>query len=103
MALSECSLSLLCPVLVCSELPLPLICIAGYLWYKTAKFTAKKFYYHVLLGERTWLHEMEKNQPVVGEYYFSDSPFSSDEAFPDLARGEMAKKKIDIPEWAEKK
>jgi len=77
--------------------------LGGYLWYKTAKFTAKKFYYHVLLGERTWLYEMEKNQPTVGDYYFSDSPFSSDEDFPDLARGEMGKKKLDTPEWAKKK
>jgi len=76
---------------------------AGYIWYKTALFTGKKFYYRVLLGERTWLHEMEKNHTTIGEYYFGDSPFSSDEAFPDLARGEMAKKKIDIPEWATKK
>ena len=23
-----------------------------YCWYKTAKFTAKKFYWHVLMGQR---------------------------------------------------
>lgn len=36
----------------------------------------------------------------AGEYYFNDTPISSDEAFPDLARGEMAKKSREKPEWA---
>jgi hypothetical protein len=34
-----------------------IIQIGMVLWYKTAKFTAKKFYYHCLLGERNWLYE----------------------------------------------
>lgn len=42
---------------------------------------------------------MDKNHPYVGEYYYGDAPFSSDEAFPDLARGEMSKKKIEQPDW----
>jgi len=70
-----------------------------YLWYKTAKFTAKKFYWHVLMGERQWIHEGEKNNPSVGDYYFTDTPWTSEEDFPDIARGEMAKKKLDIAEW----
>jgi hypothetical protein len=74
--------------------------IGGYLWWKTAKFTAKKFYYHVILGDSNWILEQEKNNPSVGEYYFSDAVWSSDEDFPDLARGEMAKKPLPKPEWA---
>ena len=76
--------------------------IAGYLWCKTAKFTAKKFYYHVLLGERNYFYEQMKLDGGAGEYYFKDTPFSSDEDFPDLARGEMAKKTREAPEWASK-
>ncbi len=30
-----------------------------------------------------------------GEYFFNDTPFSCEEAFPDLARGEMSKKKLE--------
>ena len=33
---------------------------------------------------------------AYGEYYFSDTPTSSDENFPGLAKAEMAKKKRDI-------
>ena len=29
----------------------------GYLWWKTTKFTADKFYKHVLFGERNWIYE----------------------------------------------
>jgi hypothetical protein len=72
----------------------------AYLWWKTAKFTGKKFYYHVLLGDNNWIHETEKQNPTVGEYYFSDAVWSSDEAFPDLARGELAKKQNEKPSWA---
>ena len=75
---------------------------AFYLWYKTAKFTAKKFYNHVILGERNWLFEASKNNPSVGEYYFKDTLLSHEEAIPDLARGEMAKKKIETPEFLKK-
>ena len=67
------------------------------MWYKTAKFTAKKFYYHVLLGERNWIHEGEKLNNGVGNYYFNDTPWANDETFPDAARGEMAKKAFETP------
>lgn len=33
---------------------------------------------------------------AYGEYYFSDTPTSSDENFPGLAKAEMAKKKRDV-------
>jgi hypothetical protein len=52
------------------------------------------------MGERNWILEQERQQPGANEYYFSDSPWTSDEAFPEIARGEMAKKKIEKPEWA---
>ena len=32
-----------------------------YCWYKTAKFTGKKFYWHVLMGERQWDFEYDRN------------------------------------------
>jgi hypothetical protein len=28
-----------------------------YLWWKSTKFTADKFYKHVILGERNWIYE----------------------------------------------
>ena len=31
-----------------------------YFWYKTSLFTGKKFYNHVLLGERQWMYEAER-------------------------------------------
>lgn len=55
--------------------------LVGYLWWKTTKFTLHKFYRHVIMGDRNWLFEQEKD-PAYGEYYFSDAPWSSDEAFP---------------------
>ncbi len=60
-------------------------------------FTAKKFYNHCILGERNWVLESQRQNPGYGEYYFKDSPLSCEENFPDLARGEMAKKKIELP------
>ena len=65
---------------------------AIYLWYKTFCFTSKKFYNHVLMGERNWILESERRDYGQGEYYFKDSYLSADERFPDIARGEMAKK-----------
>lgn len=70
----------------------------GYLWWKTTKFTADKFYNHVVLGKRNWLYEMERNNPTYGLYYFKDVPLSHEEAMPDLARVEWAKKKWPTPE-----
>lgn len=69
-----------------------------YVWYKTAKFTAKKFYHHVILGERNWLFEASRQNSSYGEYYFKDALLSHDEAFPDLARGQMTVKKWEQPE-----
>eukprot|EP01017_Pseudomicrothorax_dubius_P024418 TRINITY_DN2594_c0_g1_i1.p1 TRINITY_DN2594_c0_g1~~TRINITY_DN2594_c0_g1_i1.p1 ORF type:complete len:212 (+),score=74.15 TRINITY_DN2594_c0_g1_i1:69-704(+) len=71
---------------------------ASYIWFKTARLTAYKFYDHVIRGERVWLHEMDKNN-LEGEYYFKDTPLAADENLSDLARGEMAKKKYPKPEW----
>jgi hypothetical protein len=34
-----------------------------------------------------------------GEYFFNDTPTSCEESFPDLARGEMSKKKMPTGEW----
>ena len=51
------------------------------------------------MGEKNWIHESEKNNPSVGEYYFNDSPWSCEESFPDLARGEIAKKQFETPTW----
>jgi hypothetical protein len=31
-----------------------------YIWFQTARFTAKKFYWHVLMGERAWEYESDK-------------------------------------------
>ncbi len=72
---------------------------AAYLWYKTTKFTAKKFYYHVIMGERAWIYEMERQNSGFGEYFFEDVPVASEESFPDLARGEMAKNKWEEPDF----
>lgn len=60
----------------------------------------KKFYNNVILGERLWLYEQERQNPGYGEYFFNDSPLQVEESFPDLARGQMAKKKWDKPEWS---
>ena len=73
--------------------------LTGYLWAKTTAFTARKFYRNVLLGDRNWAAEMEKNRREGGEYFFKDTPLATEEDFPDLARGEMAKKKKDEPTW----
>lgn len=71
-----------------------------YLYYKTAKFTAKKFYWHVLMGERQWEFEADRQNSCKiviiiawGEYYFNDTPISSEENFPALAKAESTKKK----------
>lgn len=44
------------------------------------------------MGERNWILESERRDYGQGEYYFKDSYLSADERFPDIARGEMAKK-----------
>ena len=65
--------------------------IVGYLEWKTFKFTLHKFYRHVLMGDRNWLYEQDK-EPSYGEYYFKDAPFSCDENFPMEARLHMSVK-----------
>ena len=55
------------------------------------------------MGERQWVYEDIKQNPGYGEYFFKDTPLAGEESFPDLARGEMAKKKIPLPEIAAKK
>lgn len=69
------------------------------MWYKTGKFTAKKFYNHVILGDRQWLFEDSRQNPSYGEYYFKDTYLSHEEALPDVARGEMAKNKWPKPDF----
>ncbi|EGR29430.1 hypothetical protein IMG5_155800 [Ichthyophthirius multifiliis] len=69
----------------------------GYLYYKTTLFMANKFYHHVILQERMWQFEAERQNPGYGEYFFNDVPVAAEESFPDLARGEMAKTKRPTP------
>jgi hypothetical protein len=71
---------------------------AFYVWYKVAIYTAKKIYSCVVLGERAWLLEMDRNN-AWGEYYFKDTPMASDEDFPDLARAVMGQKPRIKGEW----
>jgi hypothetical protein len=54
----------------------------------------------VLLGDSNWIYELEKQNPTTGQYHFNDAVWSCDESFNDLGRAEMAKKKIEKPEWA---
>lgn len=70
----------------------------GYLEWKTFKFTLHKFYRHVIMGDRNWLYEQDK-EPSYGEYYFKDAPFSCDENFPYEARHEMSLKVRPKPNW----
>ncbi|CAD8052910.1 unnamed protein product [Paramecium sonneborni] len=72
---------------------------ASYLWWQVTKMTAVKFYKHCLLGERQWSYERERQNNTYGNYYFKDVPLSCEENFPDLARGEIAKKQRPKPEW----
>ncbi|KAL4490238.1 hypothetical protein ABPG72_004277 [Tetrahymena utriculariae] len=69
--------------------------LTAYLYYKTTLFTVKKFYSNCILQEREWIYEQERQNPGYGEYFFKDVPLSAEEHFSDLARGEMAKKKIE--------
>ena len=52
------------------------------------------------MGERQWEFESDRQNSGIfynkgyGEYFFSDTPISSDDNIPSLAKGEMAKKKI---------
>jgi hypothetical protein len=77
--------------------PLGVIALNGaaalsvYLYWKTTVFTAKKFYDHVILGERNYVYERNRWQPGYGNYFFKDDPLSCEENFPDLARYEMAR------------
>ena len=70
-----------------------------YLYWKTTVFTAKKFYKHVILGERHFVYERMRWQPGYGNYYFKDDPLSCEENIPDLARYEMARGTWPKPEW----
>lgn len=45
---------------------------------------------------RTQVQRIKKG---FGEYFFSDTPLSSDENIPAVAKAEMAKKKISKGEW----
>jgi len=42
---------------------------------------------------------MQKQNQSFGEYYFKDTYLSHEEALPDIARGEIAKKNIEKPEF----
>ena len=52
----------------------------------------------MLLGDRVWIHEHSRWNHGAQRYQFMDSPLSCEEAFPDIARGELAKQ--GAPEWA---
>ena len=41
------------------------------------------------MGDRNWMLESER-EPSYGEYYFSDSPWASEESFPIVANLEAA-------------
>ena len=71
-----------------------------YTYYQVAKFTLNKCYAIVILQERNWTFENQRNNYSVGEYYFNDVPLSCEENFPDIARGELAKKPLYIPSLA---
>ncbi|KAM3140982.1 hypothetical protein pb186bvf_006993 [Paramecium bursaria] len=73
---------------------------AAYIFWQTTKYTAKKFYSHVLLGERQWYWEKERNNNTIGLYYFKDSPLSCEESYPDIARVEIARKIRPEGTWA---
>eukprot|EP01015_Nassula_variabilis_P032229 TRINITY_DN745_c0_g2_i2.p2 TRINITY_DN745_c0_g2~~TRINITY_DN745_c0_g2_i2.p2 ORF type:complete len:151 (+),score=38.41 TRINITY_DN745_c0_g2_i2:66-518(+) len=76
--------------------------LAGYFWIKTTAFTGKMFYRNVLLGDKNWAWEMERNRREGGEYFFKDTPLATEDDFPDLARGEMAKTKAEAPTWVKR-
>ena len=48
-----------------------------YVEWQSFKFVLHKFWSHVILGNRNWLHEDTKS-PAYGEYYFHDDPMSCD-------------------------
>ena len=70
----------------------------GYTWLQTTAYAADKVYNHMLLGDRVWIHEHSRWNHGAQRYQFMDSPLSCEEAFPDIARGELAKQ--GAPEWA---
>ena len=79
------------------------ILISGfYIWYRTSIWTAKKFYHHVILQERNWNHEYLTTFKGGGNYMFFDTPMSSLESIPGPVWAEMAKKEVEVPEFAEK-
>ncbi len=61
-----------------------LIIEAGYSWWKTVRFTAFKFYRHVIMGDRNWIYEGEKVSRYA-EYEFSDNPTANENTFPTYA------------------
>lgn len=61
------------------------------MFYRTGCYTARMFWNHVVLQDRSWSHEMMKDYPSEGDYYFSDTPLSCEEFFPGAARGEIAR------------
>ena len=71
-----------------------------YCWYQSTTFFINKFYRHAILQERNWIHEFNRQNPTIGEYFFSDVPNSCDENFPDVARQIAAGLTTYSPEWA---
>ena len=72
--------------------------IAFYMWYRTAILTGKMFYNRVILQDRLWIMEADKNN-TWGDFYFKDTPVANDDNISDLARYEMGKKPIIKGEW----
>ena len=73
--------------------------VALYYWVRIALFCGGKMYRWIVFGEKNWEYERLNITPYGGEYFFKDSPLSSEEDFPDLARGEMAKSISERPSW----
>ncbi len=73
--------------------------VSGYFWLLTLKFTAIKFWKHVVLQERNWKHEYLKFTNMNADYAFRDSPMSATQNMPADAQLLMAQKTVQKPRF----
>lgn len=75
--------------------------VAGYFFYRVSCFTMKKFYHHVILQERNWMHEHYKFTNPHGNYVYKDSYMSVIPTMPKDALKLMKQNSLPQPKWFE--
>ena len=76
--------------------------IAFYAWFRISTFCMRRLWNNIVLQEREWYFEVDRNN-YYGNYYFLDTPLASEDSIAYFGLSEIGSKnakKMPKPEWA---